>query len=186
MIGKMTRLQWEWSALSEFGLRWERRNVTGFNLHQTASPKGLPVGRKATSQKESVQILPPEERLRRESLEVKGEWAVSEDQCVVVKNPTCPQSTCAPLFLPINRFISTIFLDSIYMHSYIVFVFLTSLCITGCRFVYFNSLKFVPFNGYYSITFQLFNSIWNNYYWNNYWNNCYSITISIIPFHFNK
>ena len=65
--------------------------------------------------------------------------------CGGQKTPHGPQSTCASLFLPINRFISTIFLDSIYMHPYTVFVFLTSLCITGSRFIYFNWLKFVPF-----------------------------------------
>ena len=49
-----------------------------------------------------------------------------------------------------------------------------------------DSNLFLLMAKYYSITFQLFHSIWNDYYWNNYWNNCYSITISIIPFHFNK
>ena len=47
--------------------------------------------------------------------------------------PTEPPGNCSA-----NRFISTIFLDSIYMHQYTtVFSFwLTSLCIVGSRFIY--------------------------------------------------
>ena len=41
---------------------------------------------------------------------------------------------------PPNRFISTIVLDSTYMHEYMIFIFftfwLTSLCIIGCRFIH--------------------------------------------------
>ena len=44
-------------------------------------------------------------------------------------------SLSASPLLPCNRFISTVFLESIYMHLYmiLVFIWLTSLCIIGCR-----------------------------------------------------
>ena len=38
--------------------------------------------------------------------------------------------------LPVDRFIGTIFLDSIYMCWYTIFVFLTSPCITDSRFIH--------------------------------------------------
>ena len=41
-------------------------------------------------------------------------------------SPLCPQacSLCLRLyFFPVNRFISTVFLDSIYMHGYMIFIF---------------------------------------------------------------
>ena len=45
-------------------------------------------------------------------------------------------------FLSVNRFIGTVFLDSIYTHQYMVFVslLLTSLCITGSRFIHLTQL----------------------------------------------
>ena len=70
-------------------------------------------------------------------------------------SPLCPQicSLCLCFHCcPANKFISTIFLDSIYMHEYTTFVFvfvlLTSLCITGSRFIHLslndsNSFLFV-------------------------------------------
>ena len=53
----------------------------------------------------------------------------------------CPQASSLCLHLhccPANRLISIIFLDSIYMHYYMIFVslFLTSLYIMGSRFIH--------------------------------------------------
>ena len=60
-------------------------------------------------------------------------------------SPLCPQicSLCLQLYsLSANRFIGTIFLDSIYTHytQYLFLSFcLTSLCTIGCRFIHLIS-----------------------------------------------
>ena len=56
-------------------------------------------------------------------------------------SPMCPQVCSLHLHLyscPANRFIQTIFLDSTYMHHYMIFdsLFLTSLCITDSRSIH--------------------------------------------------
>ena len=56
-------------------------------------------------------------------------------------SPLCSQVHSLHLYLysyPANRFISTISLDPIYMHQYtmFVFLFLTSSCVTGSRFIH--------------------------------------------------
>ena len=61
-------------------------------------------------------------------------------------------------FFSVYRFISTVFLDSIYIPQYMVFVslFLTSLCITGSRFIHLTITDSKLFFFYSRVIFYLY------------------------------
>ena len=68
-----------------------------------------------------------------------------------------PRSLCLHLYsCPTNRFISTIFLDSVYMCWYtkFVFLFLISICITGSRFSHLTGTDSVVFLFYGWVIFH--------------------------------
>ena len=60
-------------------------------------------------------------------------------QLALLCSQVCALCLC-PYFCPANRFISIIFLDSIYMHLYMIFFsWPTSLCVTSSRFIHLSS-----------------------------------------------
>ena len=75
-------------------------------------------------------------------------------QCYsLISSPNCPKSLCLHCCLA-SRIISTIFLDSIYMHSYMMFVFLFLTYFTLYNGLYvsppqFNWPKSIPFYGWF-------------------------------------
>ena len=84
-------------------------------------------------------------------------WCLSIRQRYSLSSPhpllplPCPQVHSLHLCLyscPENRFISTVFLDSIYMHWYVIFIFLTYFTLYDRPCVhppYYNWISFVPF-----------------------------------------
>ena len=82
-------------------------------------------------------------------------WCVYVSAALSLPHPVlhlpCPQAHSLRLCLyscPANRFISTVFLDSMYMHWYVIFIFLTYFTLYNRLWVHpphYNWINFVPF-----------------------------------------